>query len=159
MTPNYSEALCEVSYIINNLDKSDYNKIPKKIIEFVEKNKSKYYEIKFDIEMPYEGLNLKKETLAILGVIYRKFLSPLEKREELNKRYYERLKEEKQNVINRVKYNSIPFNSSNNYEKIIEETENNLILTIDGCNEKWYKKIYSKIKNFISFNLGGKKYE
>ena len=97
--------------------------------------------------------------MAILGVIYRKFLSPLEKREELNKKYYERLKEEKQKVVNIVKDNTIPFNSSTNYEKIIEETENNLILTIDGCNEKWYKKIYSKIKNFISFNLGGKKYE
>ena len=98
MTPNYSEALCEVSYIINNLDKNDYNKIPVNFIEFIEKNKSRYYQIDFNINMPYENLNLKKETLAILGIIYRKFLSPIEKREELNKRYYERLKEEKHKV-------------------------------------------------------------
>ena len=43
LSSEYCEAAVEVLGILNELEESEFNKIPKKIIEFLENNKSKSY--------------------------------------------------------------------------------------------------------------------
>ena len=88
MSPRYAEALVEVEYVLNMLELDELKKIPKTFMEFIAKNKAKRYEVT-SIE------NLREETLAILAIIYRKYLADPEEREMLEKEYYEKLKLEK----------------------------------------------------------------
>ena len=43
VSPRYMEALSEVDYVINNLEREEIEKIPIKFREFIMKNKSKSY--------------------------------------------------------------------------------------------------------------------
>ena len=85
MSPRYKEALFEVSYVINNLENEDKEKIPQKFREFIEKNKLK-------INKQVDTENLTQEAYAILEFVYRKFFAENEEKEELEKEYIERLK-------------------------------------------------------------------
>ena len=140
MSPRYMEALSEVDYIINNLENEEVEKIPSKFREFVRNNKSRTYEVN-GVE------NLREETYAILAFIYRKFLAPIEEREELERIYNEKLKNEselnskKETVSSEINY-STKVIGSDDVEKIVKE---NTALT-EYVEEKWYKKIFDKIK-------------
>lgn len=68
MSPRYAEALVEVEYILDMLELDELEKIPKTFMEFITKNKAKRYEVT-SIE------NLREETLAILAIVYRKYLA------------------------------------------------------------------------------------
>ena len=71
---NEKEALNEVLDIINHMDKSLYNKIPKSFIEMLKKNISKDYTVDIDYTKSINEQNISKEARAILSLIYRSYL-------------------------------------------------------------------------------------
>lgn len=90
----YRDAYCEVLYLINNMQIENKNKISKKFIEFLEKNKNENYIFSnISLQKPE---TLKNETKIILSLIYRNYFCTKEEQikmakednEELNKRYY-----------------------------------------------------------------------
>lgn len=89
----YKDACSEVSFLLKELPENEIKKIPMELLNFINKNSSKYYKVDID------STNIKKhvfkeETYALLALIYRKYLvSPYEK-EELDRRFYNKLQQE-----------------------------------------------------------------
>lgn len=97
------EALAEVDDIISLLSKEYQSKIPKKLKEFIKKNKDSLYKSNIT-ELPRDISGLKKDTVVMLGMIYDKYLYD----EKIDLELAEEIKqstEEVQNVEIRPKKN------------------------------------------------------
>ena len=124
MNQTYKEALSEVEFVLSRFDKSDTDKIPQNFKDFISENKCKWYEITEDDE-------LKEETLAILAIIYRKFLSAPEERPELERRYQERLKEETEKLKQMIDNNKSTTTTAEIHYDFVQPT-------IVKKEEMWY---------------------
>jgi hypothetical protein len=78
-------ASTEVMEVLPQLVKEDYDKIPKKFIEFLKENENPNYKKEFDFSKPLEELGLNKNSLLVLGVVYRMFLASSEEKEEFDR--------------------------------------------------------------------------
>ena len=143
---NDSNAFYQISEILKYVDDDIKNKIPEKLINFIEANKSEDYKWEINFTLPLEKQDLLQTTKEILTIIYREYICSDTEREELDKilneneiEYQKELKEE---------YN--PDNIFKNNEKTIENetvvSENNLMVEYK---ESLFKKILSKIKLFF----------
>ncbi len=70
----YSKRFSEVSTILNHLKKSDYDKIPKDLIDIIEKNKDIEYVWNYDETKDLKSQNIHKDTILILSYINMKYL-------------------------------------------------------------------------------------
>lgn len=136
----YREAITEVLEVLKNSNKSIVKKIPKKFILFLIQNKDDDYIVKIDFNNANWDDSIKKETQAILALIYRDYIvSP----EERNKLIAEE-KKEKNRIENELKEK---YNQDNIFKKsqtaIQKDLENNNQL-IEVKKYPWYKKIYYK---------------
>ena len=65
----YANAMSEVLHYLKGVRKEDKDKIPKKLIEFLEANASKEYICSFDYTKPLKELKLLDETRGFIGII------------------------------------------------------------------------------------------
>ena len=93
MSYRYCEAFAEVDYILNGLKERERDQIPKNLRDVIHDKKAKNYQVNIDLTKSLFEQNLKNETLAVLALIYRKYLAGSEKREELETHYQETLEE------------------------------------------------------------------
>ena len=77
----YEEAFTEVEEVIKLMPIDLVSKIPAQFRQTISENKATNYKVV--IKEPLEEQKLKKETIAILGLIYRDFLASPEEREQL----------------------------------------------------------------------------
>ena len=138
MDSNFEEAFYEVSEILKILPKEITDKIPEKFIQVIEQNKSKTYTKEIN------GLDnlqdLKKETIAILGLIYRDFLCDKETRKEL-------LIEEQKELDEAFNYNNMfkKYDSAEVASTIKKETT----ALIEVKEETWYTKVINFFKHLF----------
>lgn len=83
MDKEYRQAFAEIYEILGLMPKELTNKIPNKFYEIITQERDKSYNPV--IKEPIENQELKKETLVILGLIYRDFICDEKEREELKK--------------------------------------------------------------------------
>ncbi|MBE5812802.1 MAG: hypothetical protein E7314_04025 [Clostridiales bacterium] len=146
MNQKYKQALSEVEYVLTQLEPEEKAKIPETFKNFVIENKCKWYEISDDDE-------LSEEALAILAIIYRKFLAPIEEREELERIYQKKLKKEKEEIklieesIRKVSGEQINYNF---VQPNIAKKEMNSAELINYEKEEWYMKLFKKIKKILN---------
>lgn len=92
----------ELSEILKMMEPEEVNKIPKKLLEVIEKEKSNTYIPNYSSKIELNSQNIKKETLAMLALLYinywcedenekKEYLKLIEKNEqkyqvELNKK-------------------------------------------------------------------------
>lgn len=147
MEKNYSQTLKEVSCILKNMPNEDLEKLPKKLIEIIEKNKDEEYEFKINETLPIEKQNIKRETMAYMVMLYYNYWCQtveekllLEKKLNSNEKAYEEIIKEKYSYDKMFKKN----NNIENGEEIIKEnqTQTKDIIKVE---DKWYKKIFNKI--------------
>lgn len=141
MDKEYMEALVDISEIFNHLDIDLLNKIPKKFKDFVESYKSKEYKSNIDFSTNINKQELKKETRAILSLIYRSYILDENKRLELEKYDLELQKIEEDEK--REKYDI--YNIWERKKKI--NLENNQMIEVKKMN--FFQKILKNIKYFI----------
>ena len=138
MKLKYRQALFEVYVILENTDEDIKNKIPKKFTDFIKENMDVNH--KFVLQQGKELVNqdLMLETKQILALIYRDYMCTQEERKKLLLQEKEkRIKKENQN---RKKYN-VDFEKSKNNK----ENKNIETLLVEKSQEKWYRKLISKI--------------
>ena len=141
----YNKRLVEVSVILNHLNKSDYDKIPKEVIDRIEKNKDTEYIWYYDETKDLKDQKVSKDTIAILSYINMKYLLNEEQRKFVEEVFKENQK--KIENIKREKYN--PDNIFKNIKESICKEEKNISSMIEVKEEKWYKKIFKLIKEYI----------
>ncbi len=77
----YEEAFSEVDEILKLMPIDLRSKIPEQFRQAISENKAANYNV--NIHEPLNKQELKEETIIILGLIYRDFLSSPEEKEEL----------------------------------------------------------------------------
>lgn len=140
MNIKYREALSEVNYIIGELEEEEREKIPTNFKEFIRKNSLNYYTTTIDLNKKISEQNLHQETIAILSIIYRKFLALPDEREILERKYTEKLEREIQQISKKSQLADIKYF---NEQSIKQERLKDVI---EYKKEKWYKSILNKVK-------------
>ena len=150
---NYSMALCEVEYILNNTDEQLIKMIPNSFINWIRNNKSKTYKPNLRNDIPIEIQKLLPETEAIISVIYRKYWSSEEEKEKYREEDAKYSKYEE--LQKRNKYptdiNEILKKNTNQSQKIYENEQNipmERSLTVVK-KENIFKRIINKIKKIF----------
>lgn len=148
MKREYQEALAEVDEILQIMPIDLFIKIPYKFVEMVSENKAKDYNV--EIEEPINEENLKEETKAILGLIYRDFLASPEEREKLQKKDAEEVEKFKKEMEEQANIETI-FKNRKKIKKQQINSENATGITIYK-EPGLVKKFFNLIRGFFRKN-------
>ncbi len=96
----YEEAFAEVDEVLKLMPIDLVSKIPAQFRQTISENKATNYKV--IINEPLEEQKLKKETIIILGLIYRDFLASPEEREQLQIKDEEELNKIEQEISNEL---------------------------------------------------------
>lgn len=147
MWTNNKKAVSELNIILKQLDENSYRKIPKKLLDEIEKNAS--YDVSYiKPQIALEDLNLEMQTKEMLAVIsYQYFCTEEERKdwqkelEENERKYQEELKE-KYNPENLFK--NLEFSQEQTWEHMERKEETALV----EYKEPFFKKLWNFIKKF-----------
>lgn len=114
----YEEAFVEVDEILKLMPIDLLSKIPTQFRQAISENKAADYDV--NIQEPLQEQKLRKETVVILGLIYRDFLASPEERERLQLKDAEELKRIEQEVQEQYDVENM-FKRRKNKKKHIEE--------------------------------------
>ncbi len=144
----YSEAIVEVLEILEYSDDNILEKIPKKLIKFWKRNKSKTYKPNLDHDKSISEMNLKDKTKSILSMIYLNYLCNDEESKKI-KSIINHNEEIYQTEL--VKnYNSQYLEKEQNIANIINKNTKSTSITIIENKESIFKKIINRIKRFFN---------
>ena len=143
MKKEYEEAFYEIDEIFKIMPIDLLSKIPKEFREMISENKSKDYKIK--IEEPLEEQHLKKETIIILGLIYRDFFADPEEREDLQLKDTEAIKKVEEELNQKYDMENV-FNKRKT-KKNVNNSPEEMGLTV--YKERFIKKIFNLIKGIF----------
>jgi len=125
MKREYEEAFAEVEEVLKIMPTDILSRIPIKFKQIISENKAKDYKI--IVKEPLEEQKLKHETIVILGLIYRDFLTSPEEREELQLKDVEELNKIEQELNEKYDVNKV-FEKKK--VKVKEENEESTDLTV-----------------------------
>ena len=144
----YSEVIVEVLEILEYSDDNILEKIPKKLIKFWERNKSKTYKPNLDHDKSISEMNLKDKTKSILSMIYLNYLCNDEESKKI-KSIINHNEEIYQTEL--VKnYNSQYLEKEQNISNTINKNTKSTSITIIENKELIFKKIINRIKRFFN---------
>ena len=123
-------ALTEVYNVLIMLDKENFDKIPKKMIEAIKENMDTEYDVQWN---EIENGNLLEDTEKILAVLYTDYLATLEEKNIIMQLENLRYKDCYPVFKNRVKKENI-----NEERKLVEVKK-----------ENWFIRLVGKIKCFF----------
>ena len=163
LTKEDTYAFAELLELISYLDEESKDKIPKKLISIFEANALETYEKHLSPELPLEQQNISEKTISYLGVICLNYWcnSEEEKQDLLNKVRENDIRKEKElrekysydKMFNNQKSseeNSIQNNIISDSKPNIDSNSNTSNLPIDYNSLPWFKKVFSKIRNFFN---------
>ena len=137
------EALTEVYEILKVTPIELTSKIPTQFNKMVEENRAKDY--RFILEEPFDEKDLKKETIIILGLIYRDFFADPEEREELQLKDKEEIKRVEEEIRKQYDIDTIFQNRKEKNKKEVNETS----LVLFENQQGFWKKIFKAIKGIF----------
>ena len=143
VSTEYSEAISEVLDILQNSDDSIVKRIPRKLIEFWEKNKSSTYIPNLNHNKTINEMDLKDKTKDIITMIYIEYLCDTDEKKNIKKVLIKN--EEKYQEKLRNKYNP------DNLFKKIDTTEKKSTKDFQMIvyKEPFYIKIIKYFKQFF----------
>ncbi len=145
MKKEYEEAFYEIDEIFKIMPIDLLSKIPKEFREMISENKSKDYKIK--IEEPLEEQHLKKETIIILGLIYRDFICSAEERDKLQIQDAEEIRQIQEELNKQYDMNNVFENKKKKKEPY--DSSKDLVLYEEPG---FIKKIFNLIKGIFKKN-------
>lgn len=135
----------ELSEILKMMEPKEVNKIPKKLLEVIEKEKSNTYIPNYSSKIELNSQNIKKETLAMLALLYINYWCE----DENEKKEYLKLIEE-----NEQKYRQqIREKTDIKYITRTPKIEKNNVPEQELAvvkNKRFIKKVIEKIKSFLN---------
>lgn len=144
----YREAIVELLEILENSDEDIVKKIPKDLMEFWEKNKSKTYKPNLDHSKPLTEMELKPKTRALIGMIYLNYLCNDEEMVKTKRILISN--EEKYQEKLREKYNPDDiFKMKKQYTSSEKNVETTADKSMINYKSSFFNKIICAIKNFF----------
>ena len=143
----YEEAFTEVDEILKIMPIDLVSKIPVQFRQTISENKATNYKV--IIKEPLEEQKLKKETIIILGLIYRDFLASPEEREQLQLKDAEELKKIEQEM--KEQYDIENIFKKKKEKKTLEEELTSKDLTLYK-EQSFLSRLFSIIKGIFRKN-------
>lgn len=150
----YSIACTEVLEVLKYIPENDYNKIPKEIIDVLEKNKKKTGVVLYNPWKSLNEQNMSKTGRIMLACLVRNYWateSQKEKIKAIQNQYRAKLEKEKNE---KYSYDNLFKNKRIATEEEVKEESTQLI---EVKEKPWYKKIGEKIRSLFGKNLYFKK--
>lgn len=144
MNREYEEAFTEIDEIFKIMPIDLLSKIPAQYRQIISENKARDYDVK--IQEPLDEKNLKKETVVILGLIYRDFLASPEERDELQKKDAEELQRLEQEMQQQYNMENVFQNRKNKYQEAFQEQTDLVVYKEEGFLRKFFNMIKSLFK-------------
>lgn len=130
----------EVSSFLNILLEEDRNKIPKKLRDLIENEKSKEYTPTYSYDIPIENQNISDEAIAMIALLHLNYwCRDNNEKERLNTIFDDN--ENKYQKELSEKYN--PDNLFKNKQSKVETVENSVAMI------EYKESIFTKIKNWF----------
>lgn len=141
----YANAYAEVYEILSYLDKEEYNKIPKELIEVFEENRNLEYEYEVNEEQDLTNQPMLIETKAILLNIFRDYLATPEQSSKIKRWLYE-----DREYLDQQKRKQYPGNMfKDNSKKECNTHKEEVMLPTEIKKQSLIKKIFDKIKSIF----------
>lgn len=151
MTKEYRESFVEVVEVLNHSSASVLEKIPTRLIDLFNTNKSEEYVANIDFLSENWEDGLMPNTQAILALLYRDFLTlPEERKNLIDKEKEARLYAETLG-LSQAESTGMFNNSAIITGEDIELSNNSSTQLIEMPKEPWYKKIYHKTLDLFKF--------
>ena len=106
---NNANAMAEVIYYLKGIKQEDINKIPKKLMQYLNENASKEHICNFDYNKPLKELDILDEARGIIGMICYNYWCVTEQQKEqylkklsMNEQQYQEILHEKYNPDNKT---------------------------------------------------------
>ena len=145
------ESYTEVLTILNYMETEYQEKIPKKLIDFFERNSAKDYKFDIDLAIPLKEQELKAKTLSLLAMLNLNYwCNSDEEKQELIKHYSENEKKYQEEL--RKKYNPDNLFKKHNQENKIEENIVKNEVALVEYKESIFKRFINRIKNIFHIN-------
>ncbi len=143
-----ANAMAEVIYYLKGIRQEDVDRIPKKLMQYLNENASKEYICNFDYNKPLKELNILDETRGIIGMICYNYWCVTEQQKEL---YLKRLSQNEQQYQKKLqeKYNSDDIFNRQRQNQLIDENKIGNNIDIVEFKEPIYMRILNKIKGFF----------
>lgn len=142
----YGKAFREVYEILDYMSEEYTSKISKEFIIYVLKNADWEYDFKYNKNKKLEEQKLLKETELILTMLYFKYLISDSEKTEL-------IKIMKQNDIETEKAKIEKFKDIDIFA-VSKKEKNNEVELPAVIDEKWYKKVLLKFRDWFDKNKG-----
>lgn len=151
VSTEYSEAMVEVLDILKHTDDELVNKIPKKLIEFFEENKSKTYKCNLDHSVPVNKMKLQEKTKALISMLYISYLCDKEEKEKIEAEIKNTVvqKEQQEIKLETIKEQQKAQQIETKIEQKEEPKETKQKQEITEYKEPFFKRIINKIKNMF----------
>ena len=140
----YSNAYSEVLEILRYVSIDDYNKIPKKQIEFFKNNSNKDYDFFYNPYKTLDEQNVSKRAKAIIAIIFQDYWATDIQKEKIRaKQNYDRMQLEKEK---QAKYSANHIFKNKKTENIENSTET---LALTEYKETFLDRIINKVKKLF----------
>lgn len=151
------QAYAEIDAFIKILPDDIKRKIPKNMKEFFKNQKDKNYKKEIDINIPIEDQNLKEETLALIALLYIKYICEDEEEKrnlkniyaENERKYREEIRDKYSVEKAMQKRNEVRNNFNNKENTIKNQNESTKEKSLTEYKESILKKIINKIKSLF----------
>ena len=150
MEDTYEKACKEVIELLKYFPRESVEKIPKEELELYKKNMDNTYEYEVDKTKPFNEQKMLDKTKAIFAIIFRDYWASEYQRERiLAKEKYDLQKLEEER---RKKYNPDDIFKDKEIKdtQLKQEDESKSMILVNE--EKWYNKIFNKIKSLFKRN-------
>ena len=135
-----ANAMAEVIYYLKGIRQEDLDKIPKYLIQYLNKNASTEYKCNFDYNKPLKELELLDETRGIIGMICYNYWCITENQKEQYIKKLSRNEEQYQSILHELYNPDNLFKSKKQNERPVKSTE------IIEYKESVFIKLWNRIK-------------
>lgn len=146
MKDNYREALTEVNEILTYLPKEYRQRLPLRLYQFIQENKSEDYVFEYNEDISLEEQDLKRETKSLIAILLLKYWDK-ENRDELLQMYAQNEKNFQEEIDQ--KYDVDIFKKQNITKEVPEETAM-VVYQKQNIFVKFFKNVYDFIKKHIA---------
>lgn len=134
--------LFEVSVILKNIDKNLSNRIPERLKEYIEANKSQNHNFMYDYDKSLSEQRMLKTTEKYLTMLFLRYWCTNEEKTQVLDAM--KRNEEKYQKEIKEKYNPNNLFKKSNVENIKKE-----VALVEVKEEKWYQKILTFFRKFF----------
>ena len=143
MNRKTKEIYSEVYQVLNFLGNEYIDKLPKSLVNMLEKNRDINYEPKYTEDIPLNKQNIKKETISIIALLHLNYWCENENEKFELKQIFKNNEDMYENEL-RKKYNPDNIFKKHVQEKIIKNE-----VALVEYKESIFKRLINKIKSLF----------